>query len=303
MWLTVKVATLVPELPSVMVTSLIEMLPTPAAVSSLAMVPSALALDDGAAVGRAHQVDEKRLIGFDGRVAVDGHRYGLGEIAGGEAHSAGRLATSRCRRSPCRPPWHRSTVEGRGSAGPAHREGGRSWSRQLPSVIVTSLIEMLPTTAAVSSLVMVPIPWLLTMVPPLVALNRLTKNVSSGSTVVSPLMVTEMVWTAPLRTRRRSSECLKSRRSRSRRSPCRLPWHSRRRRPRCRCGSRVNVAAWCPASPSVIVTSLIEMLPTRPRGVVVGDGADALALDDGAAVGAPVRLTKTSHWVRPPCRR
>ena len=31
------------------------------------------------------------------------------------------------------------------------------------------------------------------MVPPLVALDRLTKNVSSGSTVVSPLMVTETV--------------------------------------------------------------------------------------------------------------
>ena len=43
---------------------------------------------------------------------------------------------------------------------------------------------------------MVPMPWLLTMVPPLVALDRLTKNVSSGSTVVSPLMVTEMVLVA-----------------------------------------------------------------------------------------------------------
>ena len=31
------------------------------------------------------------------------------------------------------------------------------------------------------------------MVPPLLALNRLTKNVSSGSTVVSPLMVTDTV--------------------------------------------------------------------------------------------------------------
>ncbi|WOH46948.1 hypothetical protein RX328_22290 [Bradyrhizobium sp. sBnM-33] len=58
----------------------------------------------------------------------------------------------------------------------------------LPSAIVTSLIEMLPT---VSSLVMVPMPWLLTMLPPLVAFDRLTKNVSSGSTVASPLMVTD----------------------------------------------------------------------------------------------------------------
>ena len=60
-------------------------------------------------------------------------------------------------------------------------------------MIVTSLIEMLPTPAAVSSLAMVPTPWLLTMVPPFVALDRLTKNVSLGSTAVSPLMVTEMV--------------------------------------------------------------------------------------------------------------
>ena len=61
----------------------------------------------------------------------------------------------------------------------------------MPSAIVTSSIEMLPTA---SSLLMVPMPWLLTMVPPLVAFSRLTKNVSSGSTVVSPLMVTDTVW-------------------------------------------------------------------------------------------------------------
>ena len=60
-------------------------------MSSLADGAEALALDDGTAAGRARQIDEERLIGFDGRVAVDGHRNGLGEIASGEAHRAGRL--------------------------------------------------------------------------------------------------------------------------------------------------------------------------------------------------------------------
>src|SRR5256885_11718176 len=52
----------------------------------------ALALDEGATVGRAQKVDEVGLIGLDGRVAVDGHRNGLGEIAGGKAQRAARLA-------------------------------------------------------------------------------------------------------------------------------------------------------------------------------------------------------------------
>jgi hypothetical protein len=54
-------------------------------------------------------------------------------------------------------------------------------------------MEMSPTTAVASSLVMVPRPWPSTMVPPFVALARLRKNVSLGSTEVSPLIVTETV--------------------------------------------------------------------------------------------------------------
>ena len=46
---------------------------------------------------------------------------------------------------------------------------------------------------ATSSLRMVPTPWLRVMTPPLVALLRLTNKVSSGSTMVSPLIVTEIV--------------------------------------------------------------------------------------------------------------
>ena len=99
---------------------------------------------------------------------------------------------SRCRRSPCRPPWHSRRTN---AAVPVWLTVNVAvLVPASPSVIVTSVIEMSPTTAATaSSLLMVPMPWLLTMVPPLVALNRLTKNVSSGSTVVSPLMVTETV--------------------------------------------------------------------------------------------------------------
>src|SRR5437762_2626213 len=51
----------------------------------------ALALDEGATVGRAQKVDEVGLVGLHGRVAVDGHRNGLGETAGGNAHRAARL--------------------------------------------------------------------------------------------------------------------------------------------------------------------------------------------------------------------
>src|SRR5256885_9815521 len=51
----------------------------------------ALALDEGATVGRAQKVDEVGLVGLHGRVAVDGHRNGLGEIAGGKAQRAARL--------------------------------------------------------------------------------------------------------------------------------------------------------------------------------------------------------------------
>ena len=60
----------------------------------------------------------------------------------------------------------------------------------LPSLMVTSEIDTAPATGAASSLVMVPSACASLMVAPLVALARLTKNVSSGSKVVSPLRVT-----------------------------------------------------------------------------------------------------------------
>jgi hypothetical protein len=62
-----------------------------------------------------------------------------------------------------------------------------------PSVIVTSLIDTEPATAAASSFVMVPTPWPSLMLAPLVAPDRLTKNVSLDSTAVSPLIVTAIV--------------------------------------------------------------------------------------------------------------
>ena len=46
----------------------------------------------------------------------------------------------------------------------------------------------------ISSLLMLPMPWPSLMVAPLVAPDRLTKNASSDSNLVSPLMVTETVW-------------------------------------------------------------------------------------------------------------
>src|SRR4029453_10309012 len=85
---------------------------------------NALALDDGAAVGRAQQVDEKRLIGFDGRVTVDGHRNGLAKIAGGEAHRACWLRDIGAA-GPCRAVGRGiADVEGCGSAGSSYCEGG-----------------------------------------------------------------------------------------------------------------------------------------------------------------------------------
>jgi hypothetical protein len=62
-----------------------------------------------------------------------------------------------------------------------------------PSVTVTLLIDTEPATAAASSFVIVPTPWPSLIVAPPVAPDRLTKNVSLGSTVVSPLIVTETV--------------------------------------------------------------------------------------------------------------
>jgi hypothetical protein len=50
---------------------------------------------------------------------------------------------------------------------------------------------------AASSLVMVPRPWPSARVTPLVGAERLRKNVSLSSTLLSPLMVTEMVWVSP----------------------------------------------------------------------------------------------------------
>ena len=45
-----------------------------------------------------------------------------------------------------------------------------------------------------SSLMIVPTPWPSLIVAPLVAPDRLIKKVSLGSDVVSPLIVTEIVW-------------------------------------------------------------------------------------------------------------
>jgi hypothetical protein len=53
---------------------------------------------------------------------------------------------------------------------------------------------LIATEPEASSLMMVPVPWLLLIVAPVVAPDRLTKKVSFGSTFVSPLMVTVNVW-------------------------------------------------------------------------------------------------------------
>ena len=152
------------------------------------------ALGDGAAVGRTRQIDKERLVGLIDRVASDRHRHRLRRGAGSEVERArgrhvvgGAAGAGRCRAI------RGGVVHGKGrAAGVADREGGDLGSRVTlcdgdvvdrdvadarRGVVVGDGADALAST----------------MVPPLVAPNRLTKNVSSGSTVVSPLMVTEMV--------------------------------------------------------------------------------------------------------------
>ena len=81
------------------------------------------------------------------------------------------------------------------------------WVPALPSVIVTSLIDSTPLADDWSSLMIVPTPWPSLIVAPLVAPDRLIKKVSLGSDVVSPLIVTEIVWVLTRTPERQRARC------------------------------------------------------------------------------------------------
>ena len=151
--MTVKVALVVPALPSVTVTSLIEMV---GGASSSVMVPTPWPSAIVALVG-LRQVDEEGLVDLVEQVAVDLHRDGLRGHAGGEGHDRRR----------------HGGIVGRRHGGAVGGGGGRPMTvwplaahrltvkialtvPALPSVTVTSLIEMV---GASSSSVMVPMPW------------------------------------------------------------------------------------------------------------------------------------------------